>query len=74
MSKELSDLEVVQDYYKVSSEMAQKLIDMGVDIDMLKAGPTDIGKLPDKLNVIQSKMEAEGKKIVDDVSKDLSNF
>jgi len=63
----MNDIEVIQHYFKVDEEMAQKLIDEGMDMNVLR-GKTDVFKdtLTKEIGDITTNLKKQLKKIVDD--------
>jgi len=63
----MTDIEVIQHYFKVDEETAQKLIDEGMDMDVLR-GKVDVLKdtFTKEFKDITEKMKTELSKIVND--------
>lgn len=64
----MTDIEVIQHYFKVDAEKAQKMIDDGINMDILR-GNVDVFKniFTKEFEDITSKMKHELNKIVNDL-------
>jgi len=63
----MTDIEVIQHYFKVDAQKAQKMIDDGIDINVLR-GNVDIFKdiFTKEFADINEKMKSKLKKIIED--------